>query len=139
MTLKKIRRFPIRLRWVWGCIPTIIFRTNQLPKSIAGLCLTPVVLLNPWAFEDEPTIQHELAHVKQTWLGLGIGHFLLYWGSERYRLWAETSAFAVEIRCSPENEKSIRLESAAKALTAQYRLAIPESTAKQLLQRKLGS
>lgn len=55
-----------RLKFVYGVFPAFIFYTNKyVPDNAAGVAYGNLVFIHPEFRDDEETLVHELAHVKQ--------------------------------------------------------------------------
>jgi hypothetical protein len=110
--------------FVWNFIPVPLIRCSFLPKNILGVCLGPLVLLQPSVYEDRGTIEHELTHVKQFYKRAGVIHFLLYVLSAKYRLASEVEAYSNEFQWISRTEQPSFIESSALALSSCYRLKL---------------
>jgi len=83
----------------------LIFYTDNLPEDpavpptwrLAGCASNFIVRIRPEYRGDEGLLAHELVHIGQGWKLLMIGHSLLYRFSAKYRLWAEVSAYKVQM------------------------------------------
>ena len=65
---------------------------DSLPQGRAGCANGPVIRILKAKRDDEGLYQHELMHVKQWFLTLGL-HSLLYLLVDEYKLWAEVAAY----------------------------------------------
>lgn len=72
--------------------PALVIYTDDLPGDIGGQARGPVVLIKTKYATDIGLLMHELTHVKQWWLTLGL-HSLAYRFSRAYRLWSEVAAY----------------------------------------------
>jgi hypothetical protein len=82
---------------------------------------------------DSGLIAHELVHVAQWWLTLGL-HPFLYAIFPRYRLWAEAWAYARQLDVDGWD----KLPSAAHILANDYGLRITVARAHRAIQRFKG-
>lgn len=78
----------------------LTFYVDQLDNDAAGQANGPVIRILKSHKDDEGVYQHELEHVIQWFVTLGI-HSLLYWLFESYRLWAEVSAYRIQLAHNP--------------------------------------
>lgn len=82
----------------------LTFYTNRVPEPFAGYAIGPVILIVPSRKDDRPLYLHEVQHVKQFFWTLGL-HGLLYHFVRRYRLWAEATAYAVQVRAGDDLDR----------------------------------
>jgi len=66
---------------------------------VGGTAQGPVIRILKKYKNDKGLYQHELMHVKQWFMTLGL-HSFLYKFSEKYRLWSEVSAYKVQLKHS---------------------------------------
>jgi hypothetical protein len=92
--------------------------TDEMPEWQAGYARGPLIRIRPTYKDDVGMYQHELTHVKQWFLSLGIHPLLYLW--RPYRLWSEASAYAVQMKYLDRHGGYLTLENAA------YRLALPQ-------------
>lgn len=69
----------------------LTFYVKSLPPTFAGMANGPVIRILEKYKDDAGLHAHELTHVRQWVLSLGL-HSLLYLLSDRYKLWAEVQA-----------------------------------------------
>lgn len=81
----KLRLFP----------PHIVRTVDEIKGSSWGRARAMFITLEKSA--PDYVYQHELAHVKQWYITLGL-HGILYRISKRYRLWSEVQAYKVSMR-----------------------------------------
>lgn len=86
-----------------------------LPDDVAGQAHGPVVFIKPKYRDDDGLRAHELTHVWQWWLTLGL-HPLLYAFCKPYRLWAEVMAYREQMRYQDRHGNRITAEQAAGLL-----------------------
>ncbi len=104
--------------------------TDDLPDGVGGEARGPVIRIRTKYRQDEGIHAHELEHVRQWWVTLGI-HSLLYLVVRRYRLWAEVQAYREQMRHQDRHGGYLSLESAAARLAnPRYRLGITIDQAK---------
>ena len=109
--------------------PALILYTDNLPEGVGGCANGPVIRIRPKYREDEGIHAHELTHVWQWWLTLGL-HSLLYLLVRRYRLWAEVQAYREQTRHPP----GLLWTDAATRLTApRYRLGLTQVEAEHAI------
>ena len=97
----------------------IILYTRFLPARKAGVAIGPLVLIQRRYKGDAGLLAHELEHARQFWVTFGL-HLIFYPFSRHYRLWAESIAFARQVK--PDRSD---LDAMAERLArASYRLNI---------------
>ena len=89
--------------------PALIFFTDNLPDGVGGRANGPVVRIKTKYERDFGMIEHELEHVRQWWVTLGL-HPFLYACSKTYRLWSEASAYAKQVGMFDANREITRLD-----------------------------
>ena len=106
--------------------------TRLLPERKAGLAIGPLVLIQRRYKGDAGLLAHELEHARQFWVTFGL-HLLLYPLSRHYRLWAESIAFAKQVK--PDRSD---LDAMAERLARScYRLGIDRYEARRYIERRL--
>lgn len=78
--------------------------TDKLPDNVAGRTNGFVIRIKPSYRDDAGLLAHELVHVKQWWVTLGL-HSLLYLLSDRYKLWAEVQAYKEQAKHYADDRK----------------------------------
>ena len=112
----------------------LVFYTDALQEWQAGCANGPVIRIRPAYKGDEGLYQHELTHVKQWVLTLGM-HPLLYLTVRRYRQWAEATAYREQMRYPDAKGGSLSLDNAAARLAGPgYSLGITVEHARNILQ-----
>ena len=81
------------MRW-----PLTFYTNLGMDETTSGTTRGPVILIKPGCKDDEGLYQHELTHVKQSFMGLIIFDALLYRFYAPYRLWAEVEAYKKQAR-----------------------------------------
>ena len=115
------------------CPPALIFYTDDLPEGVGGQANGPYVRIRPKYEGDEGILYHELTHVWQWWLTLGL-HSLLYLFVREYRLWAEVQAYRVQMKYPRADGAHLSLDDAAwKLSTPRYDLGITPTEARDAL------
>jgi len=109
--------------------PLTFYTDFGVPQGSAGATRGPVVFIMPSHKADEGLYRHELTHVKQAFLGLFIGHALLYALVPPYRLWCEVQAYREQSRYYLED----RIPLFARFIAEKYRLNITAAEAEKLL------
>lgn len=110
----------------------LVVYTRILPERKAGLTIGPLVLIQKRYRGDKGLLAHELEHARQFWITFGL-HLILYPLSRHYRLWAESVAFARQVR--PDRSD---LDAMAERLArASYRLGITRGEARRYIERYL--
>lgn len=96
--------------------PALIFEVDKIEgyEAITGSANGFVIRIEKDAANKAVVLAHELVHVKQWWLSLGI-HPILYLLSERYRVWAEVQAYKKSIEYGAHTK-----ESAARVIADKY-------------------
>ena len=110
--------------------PLTFYTDFGVPQGFAGATRGPVVFIRPSKKVDEGLYRHELTHVKQAFLGLFIGHALLYALVPPYRLWCEVQAYRVQLKYSPGREALF-----ARFIAEKYRLNITAEAAEEMLRK----
>ncbi len=82
------------LRRLWF-IPILVVYTSFKPGDFDGYTYGLVIFIHKDSRDDEGLHRHELEHVKQGFMTLGL-HPLLYWLVRPYRLWAERKAYEAQ-------------------------------------------
>jgi hypothetical protein len=83
----------MKLMFVYGVLPAIIWYTNNISEGFGGYANGPLVrLLKKYEEIDEGILQHELVHVKQ-WYRTLFTHGIWYILFEKYRLQSEVEAY----------------------------------------------
>lgn len=110
----------------------LVIYTNLLPERKAGMTIGPLVLIQKRYRDDERLLAHELEHARQFWVTFGL-HLIFYPLSRHYRLWAESVAFARQVK--PDRSD---LDAMAERLArASYRLGITRHEARRYIERWL--
>lgn len=110
----------------------IILYTRLLPERKAGLTIGPLVLIQCRYKGDAGLLAHEMEHARQFWVTFGL-HLIFYPFSRHYRLWAESIAFARQVK--PDRSD---LDAMAERLArASYRLGITRYEARRQIERYL--
>lgn len=78
----------------------LTFYVDDLGPDFCGKTYGPVILIRKDCKDDKGLYQHELVHVKQWWMTLGI-HSILYKFIRKYRFWAELKAYKKQLKYSP--------------------------------------
>ena len=76
-------------------IPIPVIYTPFRPFGFDGYAFGPVILIHQDSRGDEGLHRHELEHIRQGFMTLGL-HPLLYWLIRPYRLWAERKAYEAQ-------------------------------------------
>lgn len=74
-----------------------VIYTDRMRDEFWAKTHGPVIFIRPKHRDNHALLKHELEHVRQFWITLGM-HGLLYLFSRRYRLWSEAKAYAVQVR-----------------------------------------
>lgn len=124
------------MKWLkaFGWIPVPVFYTENMDEKFGGMMriiVIPMIFIRPKYRDTDLGIHmHELEHAEQAWRHLLLFHALLYWLSDRYRLWAEVVAYRRQIACYPEGTS---IDFAVNALTSKYDLDVTVERARNLL------
>lgn len=99
--------------------PALIFEVDKIEgyETITGSANGFVIRIEKDAANKDAILAHELVHVKQWWLSLGI-HPILYALSECYRIWAEVQAYKKSIEYGAHTK-----ESAARVIADKYNIS----------------
>ncbi len=104
--------------------PHITVYTDRLPDGVGGCANGPLIRIRPKYREDVGIHEHELEHVRQWWITLGV-HSLLYLLVRRYRLWAEVQAYRAQMEHRDRHGGYLTIEAAAARLAnPRYRLGL---------------
>lgn len=76
--------------------PHLIFYTDNMPDTSAGLTKGPIIRIRPAYKNDVGIHRHEYEHVRQWYVTL-FTHSILYKFSRKYRMWSEAKAFAKQL------------------------------------------
>jgi len=107
--------------------------TDDMPKWKAGYSRAWFIRIRPIHKDDVGLLEHEIEHVRQWWVTLGISS-IMYLLSKRYRLWAEVKAYKVQLRHPPATEDTNRYRKIyAYRLVVHYKISITEEEAYLLL------
>ena len=110
--------------------PYLLFYTDKfIPSHSAGIHKFFFILIRPIYKEDKGLLAHEVEHVKQAWIGLLLGHQLLYTLSQRYRLYCEVAAYKEQAKHYSRD----MLPQFALFIARDYRLTITQEEALKLL------
>lgn len=110
--------------------PALIHFTDRVQGGVAN---GPFVRIHPRFRNDKGLLVHELVHVWQWWLTLGL-HSLLYMIVPRYRLWSEVLAMRAQLRQEPAlSHRELFLEHLSESLANDYRLRLDQARALHLL------
>ena len=137
--------------------PSLTFSTDRLPRGVGGDAHGPVVRIRPvyrnvFLGIDVGLHEHEQEHVNQWWvvglvsaallsmvdvyamlIAVGV-HPALYRFVRPYRLWAEVSAYRVQMQYPNASGVPLTLESAAlRLMSPRYDLRLTMGMAKELL------
>ena len=93
----------------------LVIYTDNLPDDIGGQARGPVVLIKNKYRADVGLLAHELTHVTQWWLTLGL-HSLAYLCARPYRLWSEVAAYREQMQHPDGNGQRMTAEQAASCL-----------------------
>lgn len=110
----------------------LVIYTRLLPERKAGLTIGPLVLIQRRYKGDAGLLAHELEHARQFWITFGL-HLIFYPFSRHYRLWAESAAFAKQVR-PDRSDLDVMAERLARA---SYRLGITRHEARRYIERYL--
>lgn len=103
-------------------IPHIKIITDRMPEQFGGMANAFVVRIRPKYRDDKGLIAHELEHVRQFWVTLGL-HGIFYMLSKRYRLWSEIRAYRVQLSFEADPVvKERKREQFKKWIAEEYRL-----------------
>lgn len=106
-----------------------IFYVDSLPNNRHGQTQGPFVRILKSNRDDVGLREHELVHVKQWFLTLGL-HSALYLVSKRYRLWSEVQAYRKQLEYSPGRELKFAI-----FIVERYKLNISVDEVLKRLQR----
>lgn len=119
------------------CPLAVIIYTDNLPDGVGGRANGPVVRIRPKYERDFGMLAHELEHVWQWWLTLGL-HPILYALIKPYRKWAEASAYAQQTHHQRTDGSYMSVQEAAERLARpMYRLGMTQDQAEQAILRQL--
>lgn len=96
--------------------PALIFYSDNLPDGVAGQAKAFVVRIRPEYRTDVGLEMHELEHVKQWWMTLGL-HPLLYAFCRPYRAWSETKAYRIQTQYPDRRGHFMTVDEASRLLT----------------------
>jgi hypothetical protein len=103
-------------------IPHLTFITDRLPPGTGGSANGFVIRIRPKYAQDAGIKAHELEHVRQWWVTLGL-HSLLYLFFKRYRLWSEIRAYRVQLSFEADPQrKAYKRELFRKWIAEEYKL-----------------
>ena len=143
----------------------MIFYVDKLPMYndwAAGVAIGPFIWIKHDFKSNKGLLEHERLHTKMFWLwfllfsiiafvsillefytGFSIAilfaiafRAVLYSMFNRYRLWEEVKAYAIQWKINKEPE--VRLQVYARAIVKHYRLSISEEEALEKLQNELA-
>jgi len=109
----------------------LTFYVDFLPNGFAGMANGPIIRLLKSHRSDEGLYRHELVHVKQWFLTIGL-HSAIYLLSAKYRLWAEVEAYKEQLKYYKEDRSSLF----ADFIITNYNLKLSHSEAISLLKKK---
>lgn len=109
----------------------LTFYVDELPDGFAGVANGPVIRILKSYRHDRPLYLHEVQHVRQWFMTLGL-HSMLYPLVRRYRLWAEATAYAVQANAGDDIDRL-----AGFMARPVYRLDITADEARREIQRHL--
>ena len=114
--------------------PALIFYTGWgLSDGVAGASNGPVVRIRPNLVSDRGLLMHELEHVRQWWITLGLGP-LAYLVSRHYRRWSESRAYRVQMNYPREDGTFMTVGAAALRLTSErYKLGLTYERALEIM------
>ena len=110
----------------------LVFYTRLLPERRAGVTVGPIVLIQRRYKGDAGLLAHELEHARQFWATFGLS-LILYPISRHYRLFAESAAYAKQVK-PDRSDLDAMAERLARDL---YRLNITPAQARRYIERYL--
>jgi len=124
----------IKKKWdsVLGMIPVPVFIVDKIPfrpKWKGGMVYGPIVFIMDKYADDKGLHKHELWHVKQFWMTLGLHAVLYPLNLFGYKLWSEVVGY--RIQWLEYNKKYA--PQLAKNIATLYGLNISESRAKRCI------
>jgi hypothetical protein len=84
---------------VFSIIPVPFFVTDNMPKDFGAQAKLFFCKIRPEYVNDEGLIQHELTHIRWSYLCLHIPYAILYKFTRWFRLKAEISGYRTQIKC----------------------------------------
>jgi hypothetical protein len=108
----------------------LTFYTKTLPPNVGGVAQGPIIRILEKYRGDVGIYKHELTHVKQWFLTLGI-HSILYLFSRKYRLWSEVEAFREQSKHYPDDRKPLF----ASYIANGYKLSVSTDEVLKLLRK----
>lgn len=106
--------------------------TDDMPEGTGGYARAWFIRIRPKYRDDIGIHRHEEEHVWQFWVTLGL-HSLLYLLSKKYRLWAEVSAYRVQLQNPPADQKEAYRRLYAGYISSDYGLSVTPDRAYRLL------
>jgi hypothetical protein len=82
------------------------FYVKSLPPNVGGMANGPVIRILEKYRDDVGLYKHELMHVKQWFMTLGL-HSIFYLLSDRYKLWAEVQAYKEQAKHYPDDRSEL--------------------------------
>jgi len=96
----------MKIKFVYGILPALVFYTDSLPVGTGGEARGPVVRIRKkYEGTDSGILAHELTHVKQFYRCGLVLHSLRYRFSKAYRLWAEVQAYREQLKHYTDDRK----------------------------------
>lgn len=108
--------------------PALVFYVAKIKDDFAGKTNAFVVRIKETYKDDKGLLAHEIVHVKQWFLTLGL-HSLLYRFSKSYRYLAEIKAYRKQLTYVQGNEKSDVALIFAKFISTRYNLNVTKEEA----------
>jgi len=106
----------------------VIYTDKFIPDRFGGIIYGPIILIRPKYRDDIGLLEHEREHVRQWWRGWGVGYWLRYTFSHKWRLRYELEGYRVQLLYSPQHKSKF-----AYFLATNYRLTITWEEAFDLL------
>lgn len=121
----------MKIKFVYGIFPALIFYTDWINDQFAGVGNAMIVRIRPQHKDDEGLLQHELTHVRQSYRWLIIFHAWLYLLSDNYRLHAEVEAYRKQLEYSKDKDMDVVLF--VGFVCTKYKLQVDPLTVENLL------
>lgn len=113
--------------------PALVLHTERgIKPGFEAAARGPVVFIRPVWRGNAGLLVHELEHVRQWWVTLGL-HSILYLLSRRYRAWAEARAYAAQIDATDEAHWTVA--KAAAVMARGYDLRMTDVQCAALIRR----
>ena len=108
----------------------LTFYVDNLKPGFAGAANGPIIRISEGYEDDEGIYQHELVHVKQWFMTLGL-HGALYTLSPKYKLWSEVMAYRKQLKYY-DNDRTVFF---ARMIATKYGLDVDQTDVELMLRK----